>query len=408
MNYKRTMLLILIALLWSGSLSAQQAPAVRVAVMPFDIFSMEEMPNLGKELSIQLAQEMALNPRIFTCSYEVIAAILQNRKDKRLHEAALAEIAQALNAQFIVFGSMTKIQNDMSIDVQLFNSAEKGAYFKAFAEGTVLDVLIRTIAQKLEPEIMKKALPTEPQQPLASEEAPRSELPEELLAEEPEKQSPPAEQELPAGAEESGATTSAPPPASVEESEMPAQTPSAVAPEQSVAEEGQARVAAVPSGEDKKPLRTAEEAQKKGGRPLSFGSNLPVNINADTLEYDNKRNLVAFKGHVVARQGDMVIFADAMNVTYETQGKLRQIEARGDVKIIQGDRIATGDVITYYNEEQKIVLTGNPRVWQGDNVINGEKITVFIKEERSIVEGSTANRVSATIVPKKKGQKTAP
>jgi lipopolysaccharide export system protein LptA len=407
MNYKRTMLLILIALLWSGSLSAQQAPAVRVAVMPFDIFSMEEMPNLGKELSIQLAQQMALNPRIFTCSYEVIAAILQNRKDKRLHETALAEIAQALNAQFIVFGSMTKIQNDMSIDVQLFNSAEKGAYFKAFAEGTVLDVLIRTIAQKLEPEIMKKALLSEPQQPDASEEAPRPEPPEELLAEEAEKQPPPAEQELPSGAEENGATTSAPPPASIEKSEMPAQTPSAAAPEQPVAEEERARVAAVPSGEDKKPPRTADEAQKKRG-PLSFGSNLPVNINADTLEYDNKRNMVAFKGHVVARQGDMVIFADAMNVTYETQGKLRQIEARGGVKIIQGDRIATGDVITYYNEEQKIVLTGNPRVWQGDNVINGEKITVFIKEERSIVEGSTANRVSATIVPKKKGQKTAP
>jgi lipopolysaccharide export system protein LptA len=54
------------------------------------------------------------------------------------------------------------------------------------------------------------------------------------------------------------------------------------------------------------------------------------------------------------------------------------------------------------------VLNGNPRVWQGDNVINGEKITVFIKEERSIVEGSPANRVSATIVPKKKGQKISP
>jgi len=141
---------------------------------------------------------------------------------------------------------------------------------------------------------------------------------------------------------------------------------------------------------------------------MSFGSNLPVNINADTLEYDNKRNMVAFKGHVVARQGDMVIFADAMNVTYEQKGKLKQIEAQGGVKIIQADRIATGDSITYYNEEQKIVLNGNPRVWQGDNVINGEKITVFIKEERSIVEGSTANRVSATIVPKKKGQKVSP
>jgi lipopolysaccharide export system protein LptA len=100
----------------------------------------------------------------------------------------------------------------------------------------------------------------------------------------------------------------------------------------------------------------------------------------------------------------MVIFADSMRVTYEDKGKLKQIEALGGVKMIQGDRIATGDTIVFYNDQQKVVLTGNPRVWQGDNVINGEKITVFIKEERSIVEGSTANRVSATIVPKKKEQ----
>ncbi len=407
MNCKRTMLLILIALLWSGSLSAQPAPAVRVAVLPFDVFSMEEMPNLGTEISLQLAQQMALNPRIFTCSYDVIAAVLQKRKDKRLHEAALTEIAQALNTQFIVCGSMTKIQTDMSLDVQLFNSAEKGAYFKAFAEGTVLDVLIRTIAQKLEPEILKKAIAPEPLQPVTPEEAPRPEIPEELLAEEPEKQPQPGEQELPAATEAVGSTTSVPPAAPAEESAVPEPEPSAAAPEQTAAAESHARIASVPKTEDKKGPQPADESHKRKGAP-SFGSNLPVNINADTLEYDNKRNMVAFKGHVVARQGDMVIFADAMNVTYETQGKLRQIEAQGGVKIIQGDRIATGDVITYYNEEQKIVLTGNPRVWQGDNVINGEKITVFIREERSIVEGSTANRVSATIVPKKKGQKPGP
>ena len=102
----------------------------------------------------------------------------------------------------------------------------------------------------------------------------------------------------------------------------------------------------------------------------------------------------------------MVIFADAMKVEYESKGKLKEIQAQGGVKIIQGDRIATGDLITFYNEQQKIVLTGNPRVWQGDNVITGEKITVYIKEERSVVEGSQAGRVSATIVPRKKEQKT--
>jgi lipopolysaccharide export system protein LptA len=378
-----------------------------VAVVPFDIFSMEETPNLGRELSIQLSQQMALNPRIFTCSYDVIASALQGRKDKRLDEAGLSEIAKALDAQFVVFGSLTKIQTDMSLDVQLFNSAEKGAYFKAFAEGAVLEALIRNIAQKLEPEIMKKAALIAPEQRITAAEKPKPETTEELLAEEKAEQPKPAEQKQPAAAEKKIATTTVAPTAPVREEAVPDEDFAEPPPSPPAAEKKEEPQAPPPAGKEEKQAKTEEGSQKKKG-PMSFGSNLPVNINADTLEYDNKRNMVAFKGHVVARQGDMVIFADAMNVTYEQKGKLKQIEAQGGVKIIQADRIATGDSITYYNEEQKIVLNGNPRVWQGDNVINGEKITVFIKEERSIVEGSTANRVSATIVPKKKGQKLSP
>ena len=407
MKNKSCISLILVVLLWSGTLSAQQGTAVRVAVMPFDIFSMEETPNLGRELSIQLSQQMALNPRILTCSYDVIASVLQSRKNKRLDEAGLSEIAKALDAQFVVFGSLTKIQTDMSLDVQLFNSAEKGAYFKAFAEGTVLEALIRNIVQKLEPEIMKKAALIAPEQRITAAEEPKPETTEELLAEEKGKQPQPAEQAPPAAEEKKIAPTTALPPAPIREEAVPKEDFVEPPPSPPAAEKKEARLAPTPAGKEEKSAKGGESSQQKKGLP-SLGSNLPVNINADTLEYDNKRNMVAFKGHVVARQGDMVIFADAMNVTYEQKGKLKQIEAQGGVKIIQADRIATGDTITYYNEEQKIVLNGNPRVWQGDNVINGEKITVFIKEERSIVEGSPANRVSATIVPKKKGQKISP
>jgi lipopolysaccharide export system protein LptA len=407
MKNKSCIALILVMLLWSGTLSAQQGTAVRVAVMPFDIFSMEETPNLGRELSIQLSQQMALNPRILTCSYDVIASVLQSRKNKRLDEAGLSEIAKALDAQFVVFGSLTKIQTDMSLDVQLFNSAEKGAYFKAFAEGTVLEALIQNIAQKLEPEIMKKAALIAPEQRITAAQEPKPETTEELLAEEKGKQPQPAEQAPPAAEEKKIAPTTALPPAPIREEAVPEEDFVEPPPSPPAAEKKEARLAPTPAGKEEKSAKGGESSQQKKGLP-SLGSNLPVNINADTLEYDNKRNMVAFKGHVVARQGDMVIFADAMNVTYEPKGKLKQIEAQGGVKIIQADRIATGDTITYYNEEQKIVLNGNPRVWQGDNVINGEKITVFIKEERSIVEGSPANRVSATIVPKKKGQKISP
>jgi len=403
MRNMRISVLVLLCILAPRLLMAQEAGTVRVAVLPFEIYSMEETPGLGRELSIQLSQQLGLNPRILTCTQDIIAAALSSKKAAALDQAQLARMAQSLDAHFIVSGSLTKIQNDMSMDVQLYNNFDKEAFARTYAEGTALESLVRDIAQKLEQEMMKKAALIPLAQRITTETAaaPAAEKPEELIPdmkEEPQKETPAAasREEKPQAA----AVTTSVPQQLLEEP----------------AEEDFEQPTAAPEPEKKTALPKAAEKNAKSAKKMdvgrekqsgtSFGnSGLPVNIHADTLEYDNKQNRVAFKGHVVARQGDMVIFADAMQVEYESKGKLKEIEARGGVKIIQADRIATGDLITFYNEQQKIVLTGNPRVWQGDNVITGEKITVYIREERSVVEGSKAGRVSATIVPKKKEQK---
>jgi lipopolysaccharide export system protein LptA len=391
-------LLVLLGFLCPRLLLAQEDTTVRIAVLPFEIFSMEETPNLGRELSIQLSQQLSLNPRILTCSQDLIAPFLSSKKGGALEKAQLAKMAQSLDAHFIVSGSLTKIQNDMSMDVQLYNNFDTESFSRTYAEGTGLEALVREIAQKLEQEIFKKAALIPQSQRIktaAASAAVKSEEPIPEMIEEPKKAAPAARalEEKPQAAAAEPALPEKKP--EVAEEEAAGEEPAAPVPEKKPE----------PLPAEQKAKKTAKhpdtDKEKKSGP--SFGNNnLPVNIHADTLEYDNKQNQVAFNGHVVARQGDMVIFADAMKVDYESKGKLRQIQARGGVKIIQGDRIATGDTITFYNEQQKIVLSGNPRVWQGDNVITGEKITVYIKEERSVVEGSQAGRVSATIVPKKK------
>ena len=114
------------------------------------------------------------------------------------------------------------------------------------------------------------------------------------------------------------------------------------------------------------------------------------------MEADNKRNEVTFKQNVVAKQGDMVIFSDIMKVKYKTKGGIRRIEAVGNVKMKQGDRIATGEKIVFYNPEQKIVMTGNPRIWQDDNLISCDKVTVLLGEDKIFFEG----KVDSTIYPK--------
>ncbi len=48
-----------------------------------------------------------------------------------------------------------------------------------------------------------------------------------------------------------------------------------------------------------------------------------MKITAESLEADNKKNTVTFKGNVVAKQGDMVIIADTMTVDYEKEGGIK-------------------------------------------------------------------------------------
>ncbi len=139
----------------------------------------------------------------------------------------------------------------------------------------------------------------------------------------------------------------------------------------------------------------------------------PIHIEADRMEADQQRDLVVFTGNVEANQADIAIFADEMVVNYLTSEKQKtndnsdkklsqridKIDARGNVKIVKGDWIATGDSMEYYSSAQKVKLTGNAKAWQDSNVVTGENIILFLEEGRSIVEksGKDGKRVKAFI-----------
>ena len=84
--------------------------------------------------------------------------------------------------------------------------------------------------------------------------------------------------------------------------------------------------------------------------------------------------------------------------------KITRIEALGKVRIVEGDRVATGDKAIYYTQEDKIVLLGNPQLWQGENSLKGQEIIFFHKENRAVVEGEINKRVEAVIYPSPKTQ----
>lgn len=154
--------------------------------------------------------------------------------------------------------------------------------------------------------------------------------------------------------------------------------------------------------------RGAEAQLRPGGAGDSRG---PIAISADTLEADDPGGQVTFKGAVVARQGEMTLTCDVMKVFYtgpaEGQAappagaadsrQIDRVECDGNVKIVEGERMAVGQKATYLAQTlpRRIVLSGEARIWQGRDSLTGQQVTYYLDDNRSLVEGGRRERVRA-------------
>ena len=126
----------------------------------------------------------------------------------------------------------------------------------------------------------------------------------------------------------------------------------------------------------------------------------PLKIKSDALRADNEKRTATFEGKVVARQGDLTLYADRLVISYAADGKdLSRVEAFGNVRILQGARQASGAHAVYEPKEARILLDGSPRVTQGGDLITGKLITYYVNEQRSVVTGGPNERVEAVIYP---------
>jgi lipopolysaccharide export system protein LptA len=155
----------------------------------------------------------------------------------------------------------------------------------------------------------------------------------------------------------------------------------------------------------------AEEIVKK---------NEPIEIVSDRLEAFNEKKLVMFTGNAIAKQGDRVLKSDQLLLYYKKEpgkddklgamqiegtGDLEKIEAKGNVSVTQGDRIATGDEGVYYHDTGQIILTGNALLKEGKNSIKGCRVIIYVNEKRGraeVCDQEKKERVKAVLYPPEK------
>ncbi len=139
----------------------------------------------------------------------------------------------------------------------------------------------------------------------------------------------------------------------------------------------------------------------------------PINITSERMEADAAGDVVTFSGNVVATQAEGMLKAQRVRVFYrdlpategsaaagEPEREITRIEANGEVTVVQGDKVATGQQAVYSAQERTVILTGEPRVRQDRDWVRGTRVTIYLDEDRSVVEGGPGERVESVLYPR--------
>jgi len=157
---------------------------------------------------------------------------------------------------------------------------------------------------------------------------------------------------------------------------------------------------------EKQQGKQADKSKDKNKSGLGFiDKSKPIDIVSDTMEGFDKEKMVIFKGSVIAKQDDLYIFTDMIE-TYlnEESNEISKAYAKGSVKIIKQDRTATAQEAFFDNIKREIILKGDVVVFQDQDKITGNVITYYINEDKVVVEGEPEKRARATLTPKPKNQ----
>ncbi|HPD60332.1 MAG TPA: lipopolysaccharide transport periplasmic protein LptA [Thermodesulfobacteriota bacterium] len=389
--------LVLLLLFGAGGKNTLgEKSAVQIGILPFQIFSGEKVEYLTEVIATNLSQQLKTKEGFSIINQEEINNVSRKKAGSgtfTLQELSL--IAERTGAQFLIYGSLTKIEDNLSIDARVFTTLESSPPYKDFVEGKDLDLLLKNLGDKISHHVSQVVLASPP--PVVTAEAPHEPTPS-------------APAPGPETTQEKVSSSSVIEESSLSERKSPPPGKETTTTQAHVIEQpSEPTTVSTAEASSERPQKVSDDKTQLF-QPKTLSSDQPVNITSDRMVADNRNRTVNFLGNVVAKREDMIIFSDQLSAIYTDQNKIEKIVARGNVKINQTDRTATCQEATFFQLRQQVVMTGKPKVWQGKNTITGDKIIIFVKEDRVEVESDKQEsgkqgRVNAIIYPGGKGIK---
>ena len=120
----------------------------------------------------------------------------------------------------------------------------------------------------------------------------------------------------------------------------------------------------------------------------------PIEIVADTMEWNKQLGQAIAVGNAKAIQGESIIKADKIiAVLSKTDNqKITKLLANGNVFFLKDKQLATGDKAIYHLDQDKVIITGNVKLERNNNIVKGEKLIIDFLTGLSKIEGSKSNQ----------------
>lgn len=135
------------------------------------------------------------------------------------------------------------------------------------------------------------------------------------------------------------------------------------------------------------------------------GSDLAVNISADSARMDERRGVGTYTGNVVVTRGDLTLWADRIIIHAPERRPIR-MEAEGNpVRAESPDldnqpRIATAQRMEYSFDDEVLLLLRDARVQTVTEDARGDRITYDLVRDVISIEGTSTDRVNIIIQPR--------
>ena len=188
-NVLRLVIIFLLVISVCGSLWAKEKKMI--AVLPFSVHSSENIDYVRQGVWDMLSSRISVTDKIEVISKDVTLDTLKQTGTKELTLTDVYGLGKKMNVDYVVWGSITKIGNSLSIDGKLVDIAAYKSTVSIFSQSQGMDDVIPKIndfAQRIDHHILGIApssfgpAPTYAQSPSTQEKTPQSSRESEIIS----------------------------------------------------------------------------------------------------------------------------------------------------------------------------------------------------------------------------------